>query len=44
MSRQLPPTPNFDYLKKHAKELLAELLPQHPDLRLADAQRRQQSL
>ena len=40
MSRQLPPTPNFDYLKKQAKELLAELLPQHPDLRLADAQRR----
>ena len=40
MSRQLPPTPNFDHLKKQAKELLAELLPQHPDLRLADAQRR----
>ena len=40
MSRQLPPTPNFDYLKKQAKELLAELSPQHPELRLADAQRR----
>ena len=40
MSRQLPPTPNFDHLKKQAKELLAELLPQHLDLRLADAQRR----
>ena len=39
MSRQLPPKANFDYLKKQAKELLAELIPQHPDLKLADAQR-----
>src|SRR5262245_60099306 len=39
MSRQLPPNPNFDYLKKQAKELLAELLPQQPGLKLADAQR-----
>ena len=39
MSRQLPPNPNFDYLKKEAKELLAELLPQQPGLSLAGAQR-----
>ena len=39
MSRQLPPNPNFDYLKKQAKELLAELLPQQPGLNLAGAQR-----
>jgi hypothetical protein len=39
MSRQLPPNPNFDFLKKQAKELLAELLPQQPGLNLAGAQR-----
>ena len=39
MSRQLPPNPNFDYLKKQAKELLAELLPEQPGLNLAGAQR-----
>ena len=40
MSRQLPPNPNFDYLKKQAKELLAELQPRQPGLNLAGAQRR----
>lgn len=39
MSRQLPPKANFDYLKKQAKELLAELSLVQPDVRLADAQR-----
>jgi hypothetical protein len=40
MSRQLPPTPNFEHLKKQAKELRETLLPQQPGLKLADAQRR----
>jgi hypothetical protein len=40
MSRRLPPNPNLDYLKKQAKELRAQLLAEHPGLRLADAQRR----
>ena len=39
MSRQLPPKANFDYLKKQAKELRAELSREQPDVQLADAQR-----
>lgn len=39
MSRQLPPNANFDYLKKQAKELRAELSRERPDIQLADAQR-----
>jgi hypothetical protein len=39
MSRQLPPKANFDYLKKQAKELRAELSREQPDIQLADAQR-----
>ena len=34
MSRQLPPNPNLEYLKKEAKALLSE----RPDWQLADAQ------
>lgn len=40
MSRQLPPKANFDYLKKQAKDLRAELSREQPDIQLADAQRR----
>lgn len=38
MSRNLPPHPNLDYLKKQAKELLRDLVLQNPALKLADAQ------
>ena len=38
MSRDLPPRPNLDHLKKQAKELLPALKQQNPDARLADAQ------
>ena len=38
MSRNLPPHPNLDYLKKQAKELLRDLVPGNPALKLADAQ------
>ena len=39
MPRQLPPKANFEYLKKQAKELRAELSREQPDMQLADAQR-----
>ena len=38
MSRDLPPRPNLDHLKKQAKELLQTLRLQSPDAQLADAQ------
>jgi hypothetical protein len=38
MSRQLPPRPNLEYLKKQAKELLDEWQRQDPSAQLADAQ------
>ena len=38
MSRDLPPRPNLDHLKKQAKELLRALKRQDPDAQLADAQ------
>ena len=38
MSRNLPPHPNLDYLKKQAKELLHDLVLRDPGLKLADAQ------
>lgn len=38
MSRQLPPRPNLEYLRKQAKELLGGLLRQDPSAQLADAQ------
>ena len=38
MSRNLPPHPNLDHLKKQAKERLQELQPQNPALKLAEAQ------
>jgi len=38
MSRNLPPHPNLDHLKKQAKELLRDLQQQNPALKLADAQ------
>ena len=38
MSRQLPKRPNLEYLKKQAKERLAEVLQQDPSAQLADAQ------
>jgi hypothetical protein len=38
MSRDLPPCPNLDHLKKQAKELLRTLKLQNPDARLAEAQ------
>jgi hypothetical protein len=38
MSRNLPPHPNLDYLKKQAKELLHDMMQRNPALRLADAQ------
>ena len=38
MSRDLPPRPNLDHLKKQAKELLQTLRQQSPDAQLADAQ------
>ena len=38
MSRNLPPHPNLDYLKKQAKELFRNLVLENPALKLADAQ------
>ena len=38
MSRELPAQPNFEYLKKEAKELLDAQRQQHPGWKLADAQ------
>ena len=38
MSRNLPPHPNLEHLKKQAKDLLDELRQQNPGLQLADAQ------
>ena len=38
MSRQLPDTPNLEFLKKQAKELLAARQPDNPGWTLADAQ------
>ena len=38
MPRQLPTHPNLEYLKKRAKDLLAELRARDPALQLADAQ------
>jgi len=38
MSRNLPPHPNLEHLKKQAKDLLHELKQENPALQLADAQ------
>jgi hypothetical protein len=38
MSRDLPPRPSLDHLKKQAKELLQTLKQRDPDTRLAEAQ------
>lgn len=38
MSRNLPPHPNLEHLRKQAKELLHELKQENPALQLADAQ------
>jgi len=38
MSSDLPPRPNFEFLKKRAKELLRELQKTDPRAKLADAQ------
>ena len=38
MSRQLPPRPNLEYLRKQAKELLEDVQRQDPSAQLADAQ------
>jgi hypothetical protein len=38
MSRHLPLRPNFEYLKKQAKDLLRDLQQQDPSAQLADAQ------
>jgi hypothetical protein len=38
MSRQLPTRPNLEYLRKQAKELLAELHTVDPSVQLSDAQ------
>jgi endonuclease YncB( thermonuclease family) len=38
MSRQLPPYPSLEHLKKQAKDLLPELQRHTPDRQLADAQ------
>jgi hypothetical protein len=38
MSRNLPPRPNLEHLKKQAKDLLHDLKQQHPASKLADAQ------
>jgi hypothetical protein len=38
MSRQLPPRPNLEYLRKHAKDRLEELQRRDPSAQLADAQ------
>ena len=38
MSRNLPPHPNLEHLRKQAKDLLHELKQENPALQLADAQ------
>ena len=38
MSRDLPPQPSLEYLRKKAKALLSEMQQQNPALQLADAQ------
>jgi hypothetical protein len=38
MSRNLPPHPNLDHLRKQAKELLPDLVASNPAAKLADAQ------
>ena len=38
MSRNLPPHPNLEHLKKQAKDLLHDLQQQNPNAKLADAQ------
>src|SRR5688500_12559453 len=38
MSRNLPPQPSLEYLRKQAKALLSELQQRNPALQLADAQ------
>ena len=38
MSRELPPNPNLEHLKKQAKNLLHELKQEQPTLQLSDAQ------
>jgi hypothetical protein len=38
MSRNLPPHPNLEHLKKQAKDLLHDLQQQNPNSKLADAQ------
>lgn len=38
MSRDLPPRPNLEFLKKQAKELLRDMQQSTPDGKLADAQ------
>lgn len=38
MSRNLPPHPNLEHLRKQAKDLLHDLQQQNPDSKLADAQ------
>ena len=38
MSRNLPPHPNLEHLKKQAKDLLSDLKQQNPFSKLADAQ------
>ena len=38
MSRNLPPHPNLEHLKKQAKDLLHDLQQRDPALKLADAQ------
>jgi len=38
MSRNLPPHPNLEHLKKQAKDLLHNLQQQNPNAKLADAQ------
>jgi len=38
MSRELPTTPNLEYLRKQAKHRLAEMQRENPALQLADAQ------
>jgi len=38
MSRDLPPQPSLEYLRKRAKALLSEMQQHNPALQLADAQ------
>ena len=40
MSKTLPSRPNLDWLRKTAKQALAELRPHDPSAKLADAQRK----